>query len=168
MNFCSNCFFFKHKTAYDVRISDWSSDVCSSDLLLAMAEEATRLFGLAMDSYADGNAALGNALDDLDDRLDQLHREYIKTIVQLDANEIDIQMIVQLGLVGRYYARNGDHAVNIGAGVGHIVTGGIPENTGAARGAARGRQPNPKTGEARPAPAAAAPTAPKETNKKQE
>src|SRR3546814_12912890 len=26
-------FFFKHKTAYEVRISDWSSDVCSSDLL---------------------------------------------------------------------------------------------------------------------------------------
>src|SRR3546814_10362466 len=25
-------FFFKHKTAYDMRISDWSSDVCSSDL----------------------------------------------------------------------------------------------------------------------------------------
>src|SRR3546814_4898926 len=27
-------FFFKQKTAYDMRISDWSSDVCSSDLLL--------------------------------------------------------------------------------------------------------------------------------------
>src|SRR3546814_11659223 len=25
-------FFFKHKTAYEIRISDWSSDVCSSDL----------------------------------------------------------------------------------------------------------------------------------------
>src|SRR3546814_994813 len=28
------CFFFKQKTAYEMRISDWSSDVCSSDLLL--------------------------------------------------------------------------------------------------------------------------------------
>src|SRR3546814_2802225 len=28
-------FFFKQKTAYEVRISDWSSDVCSSDLELA-------------------------------------------------------------------------------------------------------------------------------------
>src|SRR3546814_895606 len=27
-------FFFKQETAYDVRISDWSSGVCSSDLLL--------------------------------------------------------------------------------------------------------------------------------------
>src|SRR3546814_6499026 len=30
-------FFFKQKTAYEMRISDWSSDVCSSDLL-AFAE----------------------------------------------------------------------------------------------------------------------------------
>src|SRR3546814_8886047 len=28
-------FFFKQKTAYEMRISDWSSDVCSSDLLIA-------------------------------------------------------------------------------------------------------------------------------------
>src|SRR3546814_16141587 len=28
-------FFFKQKTAYDMCISDWSSDVCSSDLLVA-------------------------------------------------------------------------------------------------------------------------------------
>src|SRR3546814_4571920 len=27
------CFCFKQKTAYEMRISDWSSDVCSSDLL---------------------------------------------------------------------------------------------------------------------------------------
>src|SRR3546814_5991558 len=30
---CSFFFFFKQKTAYEMRISDWSSDVCSSDLL---------------------------------------------------------------------------------------------------------------------------------------
>src|SRR3546814_3849199 len=29
---CSSFFFFKQKTAYEMRISDWSSDVCSSDL----------------------------------------------------------------------------------------------------------------------------------------
>src|SRR3546814_3707465 len=32
MRFCSFFFFFKQKTAYEMRISDWSSDVCSSDL----------------------------------------------------------------------------------------------------------------------------------------
>src|SRR3546814_2643230 len=29
---CFDFFFFKQKTAYEMRISDWSSDVCSSDL----------------------------------------------------------------------------------------------------------------------------------------
>src|SRR3546814_7244167 len=29
---CFNVFFFKQKTAYEMHISDWSSDVCSSDL----------------------------------------------------------------------------------------------------------------------------------------
>src|SRR3546814_9879964 len=29
---CFYFFFFKQKTAYEMRISDWSSDVCSSDL----------------------------------------------------------------------------------------------------------------------------------------
>src|SRR3546814_4292760 len=33
-------FFFKQRTAYEMRISDWSSDVCSSDLLVAPANGA--------------------------------------------------------------------------------------------------------------------------------
>src|SRR3546814_3714582 len=32
MYVCFVFFFFKQKTAYEMRISDWSSDVCSSDL----------------------------------------------------------------------------------------------------------------------------------------
>src|SRR3546814_8108459 len=35
-------FFFKQKTAYEMRISDWSSDVCSSDLSLATMPPSTR------------------------------------------------------------------------------------------------------------------------------
>src|SRR3546814_6189562 len=31
---CVSVLFFKQKTAYEVRISDWSSDVCSSDLAI--------------------------------------------------------------------------------------------------------------------------------------
>src|SRR3546814_1501988 len=42
MKVCSLCkcgFFVKQKTAYEMRISDWSSDVCSSDLFVS--SEAT-------------------------------------------------------------------------------------------------------------------------------
>src|SRR3546814_9818452 len=57
-------FFFKQKTAYEMRISDWSSDVCSSDLivlddaktteqkrleLIAAAEVAETLFAEIVD-----------------------------------------------------------------------------------------------------------------------
>src|SRR3546814_13753237 len=40
-------FFFKQKTAYEMRISDWSSDVCSSDLALS-AGKPFALGGTAM------------------------------------------------------------------------------------------------------------------------
>src|SRR3546814_9747834 len=41
-------FFFKQKTAYEMRISDWSSDVCSSDLLrcLPFAPEENPALGM--------------------------------------------------------------------------------------------------------------------------
>src|SRR3546814_7735565 len=34
------CFFFKQKTAYEMRMSDWSSDVCSSDLPIIVIAKA--------------------------------------------------------------------------------------------------------------------------------
>src|SRR3546814_9890632 len=39
MAMCLFFFFFKQKTAYEMRISDWSSDVCSSDLRLLRGYE---------------------------------------------------------------------------------------------------------------------------------
>src|SRR3546814_18312962 len=44
-------FFFKQKTAYEMRISDWSSDVCSSDLFLGHRSEQ---FAIAAAEPADG------------------------------------------------------------------------------------------------------------------
>src|SRR3546814_14506892 len=47
--------FFKQKTAYDMRISDWSSDVCSSDLCMTLGmlsdEQAARLAHAGLDYY---------------------------------------------------------------------------------------------------------------------
>src|SRR3546814_16842018 len=42
-------FFFKQKTAYEMRISDWSSDVCSSDLALGI--ERPHLGGNSMGGW---------------------------------------------------------------------------------------------------------------------
>src|SRR3546814_14932588 len=40
--FYTSFFFFKQKTAYEMRISDWSSDVCSSDLFPLLARQRHR------------------------------------------------------------------------------------------------------------------------------
>src|SRR3546814_1377845 len=49
-------FFFKQKTAYEMRISDWSSDVCSSDLLVGLAVAIGLI--VAYDAAAIGQALL--------------------------------------------------------------------------------------------------------------
>ncbi|NLV55250.1 MAG: phosphate signaling complex protein PhoU [Acidimicrobiales bacterium] len=103
-------------------------------LLGRMGEEAARLFRLAAESYADGDAAMAAALDDLDDRLDDLHQDYIQEIFEASRDgHLEVQAAVQLALIGRYYERIGDHAVNIGERVRYMVTGWLPEQTGAAR-----------------------------------
>src|SRR3546814_3342451 len=65
-------FFFKQKTAYEMRISDWSSDVCSSDVDVDRAESA----GAAR---VDHGAGFLDALDAVDRllhrRVEVLHAE---------------------------------------------------------------------------------------------
>src|SRR3546814_3898544 len=55
---CFFVFFFKQKTAYEMRISDWSSDVCSSDLTLVSGPQSRKNF----DDVHDLNA-LGRGVD---------------------------------------------------------------------------------------------------------
>lgn len=93
-------------------------------VVAAMAKEAHRLLSLSLDAFVDENDALGTALDDIDDQLDQLNRDMVEAI--FDAHhegQIDLQSAVQLALVARYYERIGDHAVNIGERVCYMVTG---------------------------------------------
>src|SRR3546814_3577371 len=55
-------FFFKQKTAYEMRISDWSSDVCSSDLIF-LSENAE--YHAAKERQGQVEATIG----DLEDKL---------------------------------------------------------------------------------------------------
>ncbi len=103
-------------------------------LIERMSEEASRLISLSLDAYVERNASLGAALADIDDALDALHGDYIEAIFDAhSAHDLGLQPAVQLALVGRYYERIGDHAVNIGQRVQYMVTGWLPEQTGAAR-----------------------------------
>src|SRR3546814_1096513 len=46
-------FFFKQKTAYEMRISDWSSDVCSSDLAVSAANALDALIPTIVQKISD-------------------------------------------------------------------------------------------------------------------
>src|SRR3546814_6235826 len=76
----SCCFFFKQKTAYEMRISDWSSDVCSSDLRpvderhrqdIAAQHEEQQDPDAPLASHAEGVGVRGN---------DHEHRQPAQTV----------------------------------------------------------------------------------------
>ena len=103
-------------------------------LIEDMSLESAALTRRAIDAYANSDGALASALDDIDDKLDQLHVEYVETIFSVDITPATtLRTAVQLALIGRFYERVGDHAVNMGERVSYMVTGWLPEHSGAAR-----------------------------------
>src|SRR3546814_20577615 len=62
-------FFFKQKTAYEMRISDWSSDVCSSDLRDGIGGKA------AADAGGHPDEAPGGEVGDVEDVLVLQHAQ---------------------------------------------------------------------------------------------
>jgi phosphate transport system protein len=111
-------------------------------LIERMSEEAIRLYQAAMDAYLDGDADLAAAIDDMDDTLDDLQKEFIATVFKAHNDEgLDLEVAVQLALVARFYERIGDHAVNIGERVQYMVTGWLPEHP------APGRDVDPPPGD---------------------
>src|SRR3546814_10964812 len=64
-------FFFKQKTAYEMRISDWSSDVCSSDLRLDAAATVERyapalerIYRVLLERFTEASGALNKRIAD--------------------------------------------------------------------------------------------------------
>src|SRR3546814_10101460 len=59
--------FFKQKTAYEMRISDWSSDVCSSDLDRVSKDEAPKTLEEMADPKWQGRAGTTSHLETMMD-----------------------------------------------------------------------------------------------------
>src|SRR3546814_19487605 len=62
-------FFFKQKTAYEMRISDWSSDVCSSDLWTSGPQQLQRYDGypaMTISGMAAPGRSTGEAMDEME------------------------------------------------------------------------------------------------------
>src|SRR3546814_3291181 len=72
---CSCFLFFKQKTAYEMRISDWSSDVCSSDLENAVRDHFDHYLS---DHMERGKALLAYVLDRMDERLKRKQEKEVK------------------------------------------------------------------------------------------
>src|SRR3546814_8399173 len=85
----SSFFFFKQKTSYELRISDWSSDVCSSDL------SSYEFFCAAGKQFDEKLAELGaqRVLDRLDCDLDYEapSRQWIATVTSTFASLGDVE-----------------------------------------------------------------------------
>src|SRR3546814_2109401 len=65
-------FCFKQKTAYEMRISDWSSDVCSSDLSVSQLEKNfNKKIGVSPKTYASMHRLFGLLRDKTENREDK-------------------------------------------------------------------------------------------------
>ena len=103
-------------------------------LILSMGRQAQQLHLAAIEAFIDNDAAKAAAIDDMDNYLDALQKQFVQAIFEShSAGNIDLQVAVQLAVVARFYERIGDHAVNIGERVRYVVTGWMPEHKGAAR-----------------------------------
>jgi phosphate transport system protein len=103
-----------------------------------MSDQAHQEYREVVDAYIAGDPVRAAAIADMDELLDQIHREFIQQIFESHANKaIDLQVAVQLALIGRFYERLGDHAVNISQRVVYIATGWVPEHDAANRHRAR-------------------------------
>jgi phosphate transport system protein len=96
-------------------------------LLERMGAQASVQLRTAVDAFADCDEALALALPDMDDVIDDLHKQLFRAIFgTISPDEAGLQQAVQIALVGRYYERVADHAVQIGRWVNFMVTGELP------------------------------------------
>src|SRR3546814_7624387 len=70
-------FFFKQKTAYEMRISDWSSDVCSSDVRPLGDDRAEGVAAFDAIEARDGAVGLDHARADHAVERERTDRDYI-------------------------------------------------------------------------------------------
>jgi phosphate transport system protein len=96
-------------------------------LLERMGAQARVQLRTAVDAFADCDGALALALPDMDDVSDDLQKELFRAIFgTINPDEAGLQQAVQIALVGRYYERVADHAVQIGRWVNFMITGELP------------------------------------------
>ena len=110
------------------RIHGYEMDPKLRGLVQKLGDQATKEYRKAVDSFVHRDVMESAALSDIDELLDDLHRQFFQQIIESHAAQaIDLQVAVQLTLVARFYERLGDHAVNLANRVRFIEEGHLPD-----------------------------------------
>ena len=93
-------------------------------LIDRMRAQAHAQLKLAVEAFAEKDVSRAAALVDMDDVMDDLQRDLFQAIFASNSeDESALQRAVQVGLLGRYYERIGDHAATVADRVNFMVTG---------------------------------------------
>lgn len=106
------------------RLYPYELDPKIRGLIHRMRAQAVAQLRVAVEAFANRDPARAAALGDMDDAMDDLQKDLFRVIFASHvADEAALQRAVQIALVGRYYERIADHAVNTGERVAFMVTG---------------------------------------------
>ncbi len=93
-------------------------------LVVEMATVAGSLFGAALAAYEAGDGAAVKRVAEADEELDLLQRELFAALLDGAA---ETAPAIDLALLGRFYERLGDHAVEIAGRTTFVATGAVPQ-----------------------------------------
>lgn len=91
-------------------------------LLAQLGAAAAEVLAASIDAWAQKDEILAANVERQDDRSDELHGEVIASILQMKGEEA-VAAAIRMAMLGRYFERIGDHAVNLGERVRYYLTG---------------------------------------------
>jgi phosphate transport system protein len=89
---------------------------------LELGQAAGKLMSMAIDVWASKDEPSAAGLQQQDDAVDDLHARLIQQLLELK-DEGAIPSAIRLAMIGRYFERIADHAVNVGELVCYYITG---------------------------------------------
>ena len=91
-------------------------------LIEQMGRVGVEMWRKAADAYVDRDADAYALLHEADDELDDLH---VSLTAELVSGKLTVPIALEMSLVGRYYERLGDHAVNVANRVRYLARGEV-------------------------------------------
>jgi phosphate transport system protein len=114
-------------------VADAEPDPALVEVLVEMGERAEEMLHVALDSFANRDAAGAESLVELDELIDRANRRFVERLVDVmaepDLREWGLRMVV----ASRTIERIGDRAVDIGEQTAYLLTGEFREFTDASR-----------------------------------